>query len=217
MAHLNILVADDHRLVSHGVRRILEEQSDWRVVAQASDGREAVRLAAELHPDVAVLDVDMPNLNGIEATAQMTRHIPSVPVLVMSGQASDLVVSHALRAGARGVLLKDSSEADLVRAVEVVAAGQSYFSPTVASWMLRQYIANIHKAPPDDGFQMLSPREREVFQLVGEGRTNREVAEELEISPATVETHRARILRKLDLHNTADLVRYGMRRGVLSA
>ena len=213
---MKILIADDHTLVRQGVRKILEERSNWSVVAEAGDGREAVRLAAELVPDVAVLDVAMPQMNGIEAAAQIGKRQPSVQILMLSMRADDASISRSLRAGARGYLLKDSADADLIRAVAAVAAGESFFSPAVANVMLDDYVKHLTGRGGGDRFDALSEREREIFQLIAEGRSNKKIAEMLAISPTTVETHRAHIMQKLDLHSTAELVLYAVRRGVIT-
>lgn len=216
MSKLRILIADDHTLVRQGFKRILEDHPDWTVVAEASDGREAVRLALELMPDVAILDVAMPLMNGVDAAAQIVRRAPSVHVLMLSMHSEDASISRALRAGARGYLLKESVDADLIRAVASVAAGESFFSPAVASVMLDDYVRHLADKGIGDRFESLSEREREIFQLVAEGQSNKKIAERLCISPATVETHRAHILQKLDLHSTAELVLYAVRRGVIA-
>jgi DNA-binding NarL/FixJ family response regulator len=215
MAPLNILVADDHTLVNQGVTKILEEQPDWKVVAQAADGRDAVRLGTDLKPDVAVIDVSMPTLNGVEATAQLAAQAPAVKVLMLSMHADEMLVGRALRAGARGYLLKDSADVDLVRAVTAVANGESFFSPEIANRMVNDYVGRLAERGETDRIERLSPREREVLQLVAEGHTNREIADLLSIRPATVETHRSHILQKLELHSTAELVRYAVQRGVV--
>jgi DNA-binding NarL/FixJ family response regulator len=215
MSQLNILVADDHTLIVRGLRKILEEQPDWRVVGEASDGREAVRLGTDLNPDVALIDVSMPNLNGVEAAAQLAQQAPAVKVLMLSMYSDEAFVGRALRAGARGYLLKDSADADLVRAVSAVAAGDSFFSPSIASRMLSEYVDRLDGNGSEDRFETLSAREREVFQLVAEGHTNRQIAALLSIKPATVETHRAHIMQKLDLHSTAAIVRYAVQRGIV--
>ena len=216
MQPLSILIADDHVLVTQGVRKILEEQPGWRVVAQATNGRDAVRLGADLKPDVAVIDISMPQLNGVEATAQLTAETPATKILMLSMHADDILIGRALRAGARGYLLKDSADVDLVRAVAAVAAGESFFSPPIAHRMVTDYMDRLTTKGAADPLERLSPREREVFQLVAEGHTNREISELLSIRPATVETHRAHILQKLELHSTAELVRYAVQRGVIS-
>lgn len=212
---LKILIGDDHTLVRQGIRKILEERQDWSVVGEAHDGREAVKLATELRPDVVVLDVQMPEMNGIDAAAQIVRKLPGVPVLMLSMHADDGSIIRALRAGARGYLLKDSADTDLIRAVTAVSAGESFFSPVVASVMLDDYVRHLADKGAGDRYEALSEREREVFQLVAEGKSNKRVAELLCISPTTVETHRSHILQKLDLHSTAELVLYAVRRGVI--
>lgn len=216
MPKLRILIADDHTLVRHGLRKILEERADWEVIAEVGDGREAIRRTLAMAPDVAILDVAMPLLNGIDATQQIVRKAPETRVLVLSMHRDEAYVTRALQAGAKGYLLKDSAGKDLIKAVAAVAAGQSFFSPSVARLMLDDYVRRVAGTGVADRYQSLSEREREIFQLIAEGRTNKEVAELLTISPATVETHRAHILQKLDIHNTAELVLYAVRRGVIS-
>jgi two-component system response regulator NreC len=216
MAALNILIADDHKLVMQGVRKILEEQPDWKVVAEASDGRDVVKFGTDLHPDVAVIDVAMPEMNGVEATEALAEHAPDVRVLILSMHSDESFVGRALRAGARGYLLKDSADADLVRAVAAVAAGDSFFSPPVARRLVNDYVSRMADRGGTDRYELLSAREREVFQLVAEGLTSRQVAALLSIRVATAETHRAHILKKLDLHTTAELVRYAVQRGVIA-
>jgi two-component system response regulator NreC len=216
MTPFRILLGDDHTLLRQGLRKILEEQPDWTVIAEASDGREAVRLATETQPHVAILDIGMPNLNGIEATRQIVRRVPGVQVLILSMHAEEAYIIQALKAGARGYLLKDSADTELIRAVTAVAAGKSFFSPAVAKVMLDDYVQRLADKGITDRFELLSEREREVLQLVAEGHSNKEIAELLAISPVTVDTHRAHILQKLDLHNTAELVLYAVRRGVIS-
>jgi DNA-binding NarL/FixJ family response regulator len=213
---LRIVVGDDHTLMRHGLRKILEEQPDWTVVAEASDGREAVRQTLALQPDVVVLDIGMPLLNGIEATRQIARRFPNVNILILSMHSEEAYITQAMKAGARGYLLKDSADTDLIRAVVAVAAGKSFFSPAVAKVMLDDYVRHLAEKGIVDRFESLSEREREIFQLIAEAHSNKEIADLLSVSPATVETHRAHILQKLDVHNTAELVLYAVRRGVIS-
>ena len=215
MAVLRILLADDHTIVRHGLRKILEEPGERQVVAEAGDGREAVRKALDLRPDVAVLDIGMPLLNGIEATRQIARRAPEVNVLILSMHPNEAYIIQALQAGAKGYLLKDSADADLIGGVTAVAQGKSFFSPAVAKVMLDDYVAQLAKRGVTDRYDTLSEREREVFQLVAEGRSNKEIAELLFVSPNTIETHRLHIMEKLDLHSAAEIVLYAVRRGVI--
>jgi two-component system, NarL family, response regulator NreC len=216
VSKVRIVLGDDHTLVRHGLRKILEEQKDWTVVAEASDGREAVRQALSLQPDVVVLDIGMPLLNGIEATRQIARRFPSINILILSMHAEEAYITQAMKAGARGYLLKDSADTELIRAVMAVAAGKSFFSPAVARVMLDDYVRHLTEKGIVDRFESLSEREREIFQLIAEAHSNKEIADLLSVSPATVETHRAHILQKLDVHNTAELVLYAVRRGIIS-
>lgn len=216
MPKLRLLLGDDHTLVRQGLRKILEERADWEVVAEVGDGRDAIRRAVALKPDVAILDVGMPQLNGIDATQQIVRRVPGTRVLILSMHSDEAYVTRALQAGATGYMLKDSAGKDLLKGVASVAAGKSFFSPAVARLMLDDYVRRAAGVGVADRYDSLSEREREIFQLIAEGRTSRSVAEVLDISPATVETHRAHILQKLDIHNTAELVLYAVRRGVIS-
>ena len=213
---LRIVLGDDHTLLRQGLRKILEERRDWEVVAEAGDGREAVRQIVAMRPDVAILDIGMPLLNGIDATRQVVRRLPECRILILSMHANEAYIIQALKAGAKGYMLKDSADTDLIRGVSSVAAGTSFFSPAVAKVMLDDYVRHLAEKGIVDRYDSLSEREREIFQLVAEGRSNKEVAELLSVSPATVETHRAHILHKLDVHNTAELVLYAVRRGVIS-
>ena len=213
MAPLRILLADDHIMVRQGLRKVLEERPEWQVVAEAGDGHEAVRLA-ELHkPNVAVLDVAMPLLNGIEATRRIAKRVPQTRILILSMYSDEAYVTQMMKAGATGYLLKDSAGVDLLEAVQSVAQGKSYFSPAVARLMLDDYARQ--RGTEDDRYESLSDREREIFQLIAEGKANKEIAALLFISLSTVETHRARIMEKLDLHSAAEIVLYAVRRGVI--
>jgi DNA-binding NarL/FixJ family response regulator len=216
MSKIRILLADDHTVVRQGLRKILEAHEQCEVVGEASDGREAVRLALAIEPDVSILDIGMPLLSGIEATRQIVRRLPNAGVLILSMHAEEIFITQALQAGARGYLLKDSADTDLIRGATAVARGKSFFSPAAAKVMLDDYLRHLAKKGIVDRYEALSEREREIFQLVAEGRSNKDVADLLSISVATVETHRAHILQKLDVHSTAELVLYAVRRGVIT-
>ena len=216
MAKLRILLGDDHTLVRNGLRKILQERADWEVVAEVGNGRDAVREAIALEPDIAILDITMPLLNGIEATSQIVRRRANVRILILSMHATEAYIVQALKAGAKGYLLKDSADSELLRAVSAVAAGKSYFSPAVSKVMLDDYVRHLAERGIADRYDALSEREREIFQLIAEGHSNKEIAEMLFLSPATVDTHRAHILQKLDVHSTVELVLYAVRRGVIS-
>jgi DNA-binding NarL/FixJ family response regulator len=205
-----ILLADDHAVVRNGFRRILTAESDMEVVGEAANGQEALDRAAELQPDVVVMDVTMPELNGIEATRRLMESSPRTRVLALSMHKDGVYVREILRAGARGYLLKDSGETDLLAAVRAVARGEGYLSPAVSDAVLNDYRRHV-----TDPVDLLTSREREVLQLIAEGKTNKEVATHLNLSVYTVEAHRGRIMEKLNLHSTGELVRFAMRNGLV--
>jgi len=207
---IRILLADDHALVRQGFRMILEAQPDMEIVGQAGSGNEAVELAEKLKPDVVVMDVAMPELNGIEATRRLAAALPRTRVLALSMHKDSVYVREILRAGARGYLLKDSGDADLVAAVRAIAKGEGYISPAVSDAVLSDYRKHV-----TDPLDLLTGREREVLQLIAEGKTNKEIATALTLSVYTVEAHRGRIMEKLNLHSTGELVRFALRNGLI--
>jgi DNA-binding NarL/FixJ family response regulator len=207
---IRILLADDHVLVRQGFRMILEAQPDMQIVGQANNGREAVELAENLHPDVVIMDVAMPELNGIEATRRLAESSPRARVLALSMHKDSVYVREILRAGARGFLLKDSGDADLVAAVRAVAKGEGYLSPAVSDAVLTDYRRHV-----TDPLDLLTSREREVLQLIAEGQTNKEIATKLNLSVYTVEAHRGRVMEKLNLHSAGELVRFALRNGLI--
>jgi DNA-binding NarL/FixJ family response regulator len=212
---MKILLADDHKVLRSGLRRILEEQPDLEVVGEASDGREAVDLATSLQPDIVVMDIAMPQMNGMEATRQIVLRNPRTNVLILSMYSDENYIVQVLRAGARGYLLKDSAEEELINAVRSVNAGQPFFSPRIAKLLVGDSMQRLRDEAASDTYELLTPREREVLQLIAEGKSNKEVASALFVSPTTIETHRARIMDKLDLHSTAEIVLYAVRKGIV--
>ena len=216
MAPVRILLADDHTLVREGLRKIIEAHSGWEVIGEAADGRQAVRQALELKPDLVVLDLAMPLLSGVDAIQQIVRRLPSTRVLVLSMHADEVYVTRALKAGAHGYLLKDSAGNDLLRAVTALTQNKSFFSPAISRIMLDDYVRRNAERGITDRYDTLSEREREVFQLIAEGKVNKEIAEILHLSPSTVETHRARIMEKLDVHSAVEIVLYAVRKGIVS-
>ncbi len=216
MPQIRILLADDHTVIRSGLRLLLEQQEDFKVVAEASDGREAVALVAKHHPDVAILDIGMPQLNGIEATRQILSAEPATQVVILSMHTDEGYVLRALKAGARAYILKNSAEADLMRAVRSVAEGKSFFSPVISKMLLEDYVRQIRDKQVEDSYDLLTPREREILQLLAEGRTNKEVANILHLSVYTVDAHRGNILQKLNLHGVPELILYAVRKGIIS-
>jgi len=215
VGQIRILLADDHTIIRSGLRLLLEQQQDFKVVAEASDGREAMELVSKHHPQVAVLDIGMPQLNGIEAARQIAAQEPQTQVVILSMHADEGYVLRALKAGARAYILKNSAEADLIRAVRSVAEGKSFFSPVISRMLLEDYVRQIRDKEVEDSYDLLTPREREIVQLLAEGRTSKDVANLLKLSLYTVETHRGNILQKLNLHGVPELILYAVRKGII--
>lgn len=215
MNPIRVLLADDHGVVRKGLRFLLEQEQDVAVAGEASDGREAVRLAKELQPDVIVMDIAMPQLNGIDATAQVMKVSPQSGVLILSMHSDESYILRALEAGAKGFILKETAEEYLLTAIRAVAQGKPFFSPAIAQTLLEDYMRNLQQRGQQDSYSLLTDREKEVLQLLAEGRSNKEVATLLDLSVYTVETHRTRIMQKLNLHNTAELVLYAVRKKII--
>ena len=216
MRKIRVLLADDHQLMRSGIRLMLEREADLSVVGEASDGREAVALAKSLRPDVVVMDIGMANLNGIEAAQQMTGDRPEIAVVMLSMHSDESYVLRALKAGARGYLLKDSAEADLIKAVHAVAGGKSFFSPAVSKVLLDDYVRKLRRSGTEDAYDLLTPREREVLQLIAEGKSNKDIANLLNLSVYTVESHRANLMDKLNVRGLPELILYAVRKGIIS-
>jgi two-component system, NarL family, response regulator NreC len=216
MKKIRILLADDHTLIRRGLRLLIEQQPDLVVVGEAEDGRQAVSLAASLKPDVAVLDIGMPNLNGIEAAKQITEGESGAAVVILSMYSDETYILRALKSGARGYLLKDSAESDLVHAIRSVAEKKSFFSPTVSRVLLEDYMRKLQRTGGESSYDLLTPREREVLQLIAEGKSNKEVADMLNLSVYTVETHRGNLMEKLNLKGVPELILYAVRKGIIS-
>ena len=198
------------------MRLLLERHEDFEVVGEAADGREAVEIAAEQKPDVVVMDVAMPHLNGVEAARQILIRNPDTAIVMLSMHSDESYVLRSLKAGARAYLLKDSAEADLIAAIQAIIEGKSFFSPGVRALLKEDYIYRLPKFGADDTYELLTAREREVLQLVAEGKSNKEVASLLGLSLYTVETHRTHILQKLNLHSVPELILYAVRKGIIS-
>ena len=213
---IRIVLADDHTVVRKGLRLLLESVGHFEVVADAADGRQALALVDEHRPDVVVMDIAMPVLNGIEAARQISAKVPQTAIVFLSMHSDEAYVIKALKAGARAYLLKDSAENDLINAVKAVNEGKSFFSPAVSKMLAEDYMRQMQEHGVEDSFELLTTREREILQLLAEGKSNKEVAGMLNLSLYTVETHRSNIFQKLNLHSTADLILYAVRKGVIT-
>jgi DNA-binding NarL/FixJ family response regulator len=210
-----VLVADDHGVVRKGLRFLLASEPSIEVVGEASDGRQAVELAQRSEPDVVIMDIAMPLLSGVDAASQITKHNPRVGVIMLSMYSDEEFVLRALSSGAKGYLLKDAAEPDLVRAVQAVAEGRPFFSPAITHLLLEDYMRRLQQSGKQDSYELLTERERELLHLLAEGKTNKEAATIMDVSVSTVETHRTNLMQKLNLNNTAEIVLYAVRKRLI--
>jgi len=213
---IRILIADDHGIVRQGTRSLLEREPDLQVIGEAEDGRSAVEMTDLLRPDIVVLDIAMPQLNGLDASAQIVRRHPDLGVIILSMHEEEDYLVRALSAGVRGYLLKDTAQIDLVRAVRAVAQKKAFFSPAIAQMMVEDFTRQMQRKGIADSYELLTEREREILQLLAEGKSNKEAATILNVSPYTIETHRNNMMQKLNLHNTAEIVLYAVRKKIIS-
>ncbi len=212
---IRVLIADDHQLMRSGLRGLLEREGEFQVVAEAGDGYEAIERAIEYKPDIILLDVGMPRLNGTDAAQRISEKLPATRIIMLSMHSDESYVLKALKAGARGYLLKASPEADVLAAARAVAAGNAYFSPSITKLLVEDYVGELRRRGVEDSYDLLSIREKEILQLLAAGRSNREISEMLHISITTTESHRSNILQKLHLHNLAELILYAVRKGLI--
>jgi two-component system response regulator NreC len=213
---IRILLADDHNVMRRGLRMLLESHPEFTVVAEAADGRQAIEQAAATRPDVIVLDIAMPLLSGTEAAERITEMLPDSAVIILSMHSDEAYVLRALKAGAKAYLLKDSAESDLIQAITAVSKGKAFFSPEVSRMLVEDYMREIKARGVQDSYELLTVREREILHLLAGGKSNRDIASLLNISPFTVETHRRNLQEKLNLHSLAELILYAMRKGLIS-
>jgi two-component system, NarL family, response regulator NreC len=216
MEQIRILLSDDHNILRDGMRLLLERQPGFVVVGEASDGRETLDLAQNHQPDVVVMDIAMPNMNGIEATRRITEKHPRMGVVILSMHYDESYVIRSLKAGARAYLLKDAMKSELIAAIHAVAEGRSFFSPKISRILQEDYVQALGRKGADDSYELLTGREREILQLVAEGKTNKEIANTLNLSLYTVDTHRTHILQKLNLHSVPEVILYAVRKGIIS-
>jgi two-component system, NarL family, response regulator NreC len=212
---VRVLLADDHGIVRRGLKSLLETEPNITIVAEASDGLEALRLCSEFKPDTLIVDVGMPKMNGIEVAARAQKLDPAPAVIILSMHADESYITRALAAGARAYLLKDATDEDLIPALRAVTQGKPFFSPAVTAVLVEDYMRQLRARGLTDTYHLLTDREKEVLQLLAEGRSNKEVATLLDLGLSTVETHRANLMQKLGLHNTAEIVLYAVRKGII--
>ncbi|HZU00593.1 MAG TPA: response regulator transcription factor [Ktedonobacteraceae bacterium] len=215
MTKIHILLADDHTILRAGLKMMLNAQPDMEVVGEASDGRQAITETQRLQPDIILMDITMPEMNGIEATRQIKKLVPESRILILTMHEHDEYVFQALRAGASGYMLKEAADTELISALHIIQSGQFYLSPMAQSVLVGDYLQRVRIGEEKDSYSSLTEREREILKLIAEGYTNNQIAERLVISPKTVDTHRTHIMDKLNLHSRAELVKYAMRRGLL--
>ncbi|MBL8210289.1 MAG: response regulator transcription factor [Bryobacterales bacterium] len=215
MSKTRVLVADDHGVVRKGLVFLLSAEPSMEIVGEASNGRDAVARVEELSPDVVILDIAMPGLSGIDAAAQITRRNPRTGVIMLSMYSDEEFVLRALSAGAKGYLLKDAAEPDLIRAVQTVASGRPFFSPAITATLLEDYMRRLRQTGLHDSYDLLTDREKELLHLLAEGKTNKEAATVMNVGVSTVETHRTNLMQKLNLHNTAEIVLYAVRKKLI--
>ena len=216
MRQIRILLADDHNVMRRGLRLLLERQPEFKVVGEASDGRQAVEQAEATKPDIIVLDIAMPNLSGIEAAQRISALLPQTRIIILSMHSDESYVLRALKAGAKGYLLKDSAENDLIEAIRAVDEGKAFFSPEISNIMVEDYVREMKRRGAEDSYELLTPREREILQMLTEGKSNKHIATVLDLSLYTVETHRRNLQDKLNLHSFAELILYAVRKGIIS-
>jgi len=216
VSKITVLLAEDHTIVRKGLRSLLESRADMKVVGEAENGREAIDKVEELRPDVVVMDIGMPGLNGLEATRRIKKRFGDVQVLILTVHTSEEYILQILRAGASGYLVKQAAPAELISAIQAVHRGEAFLSPSISKKVLEDYVQRAGATAQRDSFERLTDREREVLQLIAEAYSTREIAEQLHISIKTAETHRAHLMEKLSLHSTADLTRYAIRKGVVT-
>lgn len=212
---LRIILADDHTILRNGLRLLLERQQDFAVVGEAGNGREAIELAARERPDVAILDIAMPGLNGIEAAQRISSAHPRMAIIILSVHSDEAYILRALKAGARGYLLKDSPEGDLLQAVRAVASGKAFFSPAVSKVLAEDYVRQVRQHGLEDPYDLLTARERELLQLIVELKPTKEIADLLNLSPHTIDTHRGNLMQKLNVHSIPELILYAVRKGII--